>query len=247
MEIMKMLLTPNKYSRPGTALKAVKGVVVHYVGNPGSTAEGNRNYFENLKVGKKDTKGNYIYASSQYIIGLAGEVIQCVPENEVAYCSNSRNKDTVSIECCHPLADGKFNAATYASLVELTADICKRYKLNPLRDVIRHYDVNGKACPMYYVNNPGAWDGFKEDVYLVMTDIKLPAAGYVNVRYQDVVTEIRADMVANRYMARMSELARVFGELKLPVREILESLGLTVAFEANTMTIRLAGGDKFTA
>ncbi len=64
MTIKQMLLTKNKFSRPGTALKTVNGVVVHYVGNPGSTAEGNRNYFESLKAGKKDAKGNYIYASS---------------------------------------------------------------------------------------------------------------------------------------------------------------------------------------
>ncbi len=120
MHVKQMLLTKNKYSRPGTALKAVKGVVVHYVGNPNTSAEANRNYFEGLKVGKKDAKGNYVYASSQYIIGLAGEVIQCVPENEVAYCSNSRNNDTVSVECCHPLSDGKFTDATYKSLAALT-------------------------------------------------------------------------------------------------------------------------------
>ncbi len=160
----------------------------------------------------------------------------------MAYCSNNRNNDTVSIECCHPLSDGKFTDATYKSLVALVADICKRHDLNPLKDVIRHYDVTGKACPLYHVNNPGAWAGFKADVQAAMNGGKLPQAGYVNVRYQGAVTEIRADMVNNSYMAKMSELARVFGEYKLPVRSILESLGLTVGYEANTMTIMVDGG-----
>ena len=43
------LLTVNPYSRPGTALTQVNGIVIHYTANPGATAIANRNYFENLK------------------------------------------------------------------------------------------------------------------------------------------------------------------------------------------------------
>ena len=74
----------------------MKGIVVHYVANPGTTAENNRNYFENLK-NNGDT-----YASSNFIVGLEGEILACVPVDEVAYASNNRNDDTLSIECCHP-------------------------------------------------------------------------------------------------------------------------------------------------
>ena len=31
-------------------------------------------------------------------------------------------------------------------------------------DVIRHYDVTGKACPKYYVENQAAWEQFKSDL-----------------------------------------------------------------------------------
>ena len=48
--------------------------------------------------------------------------------------------------CCHPGADGKFTDETYDSLVKLTAWLCKQLDLSP-KDVIRHYDVTGKACP----------------------------------------------------------------------------------------------------
>ena len=27
--------------------------------------------------------------------------------------------------------------------------------------VIRHYDVKGKLCPLYYVEHPEAWEQFK--------------------------------------------------------------------------------------
>jgi N-acetylmuramoyl-L-alanine amidase CwlA len=46
MKIQEKLLTINKFSRPGVPLRAAKGIVVHWVANPKTTAEQNRNYFE---------------------------------------------------------------------------------------------------------------------------------------------------------------------------------------------------------
>lgn len=154
----KMLLTPNKYSRPQIELKDVKGIVVHYTANPGSTAKDNRNYFESLK-NKKNR-----YASSHFVVGLKGEIVQCIPLNEIAYASNDRNSDTISIECCHEDASGKFNKKTYQSLVELVAWLCGKYNLKS-EDIIRHYDVTGKICPKYYVENEDKWKQFKKDVF----------------------------------------------------------------------------------
>ena len=131
---------------------------MHWVGNAGSTAKANRNYFESLK-------DRHVYASSHYVIGLDGEIIRCIPENEVAYhAGNLRvNKNSIGIENCHSDWDGKFNDCTYNSLVELCANICKRYGLT-VNDIIRHYDVTGKVCPKYYVENEQEWINFKNDV-----------------------------------------------------------------------------------
>lgn len=157
-EVIKDYLTPNEYSRPGKELKEVNAIVVHYVGNPGTTAAQNRSYFENLK----DTHATS--ASSHYIIGMEGEIIQCVPLNEISYASNNRNKDTIAIECCHPDETGQFTTATYKSLVKLVAALCRTYDLDPETGIIRHYDVTGKYCPLYYVNHEDEWYGFKLDV-----------------------------------------------------------------------------------
>ena len=62
-----------------------------------------------------------------------------------------------------PDETGKFNDATYQSLVELVTWLMGRYDLTT-EDVIRHYDVTGKACPKYYVENEDAWLQFKEDL-----------------------------------------------------------------------------------
>ena len=151
------LLPVNEWSRPGTPLDAVNGIVVHYVGNPGTTAAQNRSYFENLAT-THETK-----ASSNFLIGLDGEVLLNVPPDEVAFCSNERNNDTLSIECCHPGADGAFTDETYDSLVRLVAFLCDAYDLSR-EDIIRHYDITGKQCPLYFVEHPDAWDAFLDDV-----------------------------------------------------------------------------------
>lgn len=160
-------LTVNEWSRPGTELEEINGVVIHYVGNPGTTAHANRNYFESLSSGQEGT-----YASSHFIVGLEGEVIQCVPLTEVAYASNTRNGDTVSIEVCHPDETGEFSPVTYDRAVELTAWLCVQFKLDPETGVIRHYDVTGKECPRYYVEHPEAWDAFRADVSAAIKELE---------------------------------------------------------------------------
>ena len=158
-------LTPNQYSRPQTSLRKVKGIVVHYTANPGTSAENNRSYFQGLA--KKGTT----YASSHYIIGLGGEVLQCIPLNEISYASNDRNGDTISIECCHPDETGKFSAETYDSLVALAAQLCVEFNLDE-EDVIRHYDVTEKRCPLYYVEHEDEWLQFKSDVKAEIKEIE---------------------------------------------------------------------------
>lgn len=159
------LLTPNEYSRPGIATNKITGIVVHYTANPGATAMNNRDYFEGLK------DSHITKASSNFVVGLDGEIVQCVPTWEMAYASNSRNIDTVSIECCHPDETGKFNEKTYQSMVKLCAWLCLKFDLDE-NDVIRHYDVTGKNCPKYFVENETAWKQFKSDIGTKLKKLK---------------------------------------------------------------------------
>ena len=156
-DIDVQLLDINEYSRPGIESDSITGIVIHYTANPGSTAQQNRNYFNGLKDSHETS------VSSHFVVGLEGEIIQCVPTWEIAYASNERNHDTVSIECCHTDETGKFNDETYKSVVQLTAFLCEKYGLTQ-ENVIRHYDVTGKICPKYFVEHEDAWQTFKEDV-----------------------------------------------------------------------------------
>ncbi len=142
MKITENFLTVNKFSRPGIKLEKVTKIAVHYVGNPGSSAIANRNYFENQKNGGK-------YVSSHFVIGLEGEIIQCIPLDEWSYCTNQANGYSISIECCHPDNTGKFNEKTEESLAELCAYLLKKFGLTS-EDIIRHYDVTGKQCPLWW-------------------------------------------------------------------------------------------------
>ena len=163
MDIDKQYLTVSNYNRPGTRRDRTTAVACHYIGNPGTSAQANRNYFESLRT-THTTK-----ASCHYIIGLTGEIIQLIPEEEVSWCTNQANSYTISIEACHPDATGKFTDATYQSYVALCADICKRWGLDPQSGgLIRHYDVTGKNCPKWFVDHPEAWEQFKADVQIAM-------------------------------------------------------------------------------
>lgn len=150
-------LTVNEYSRPGDALKEVKNIFVHYTANKGTSAAQNRSYFEGLKDSRERS------ASAHFIIGYEGEIIQCVPLNEIAYAVQGRNGDSVSIECCFTEEDGSFTQETYDSLIELLQWLTKVYDLDS-DDILRHYDCGGKKCPIYYVENEDAWEQLKRDV-----------------------------------------------------------------------------------
>lgn len=151
------LLEENRYSRPGTELKSVKNIFVHYTANQGTTAAQNRSYFANLaETGERS-------ASAHFIIGYEGEIIQCIPLNEEAFAVKGRNNDSVSIECCYLSEDGAFTPATYSSLIDLLAWLCGEYGLSE-QDILRHYDEGGKKCPIYYVEHEDEWEQLLEDV-----------------------------------------------------------------------------------
>lgn len=229
MEIKEMLLTHN---RPYTKRSKTTAIAVHYVGNAGSSALGNRNYFQTTST----------RVSSHYIIGLEGEIIRCIPEDEVSWCTNQANGYTISIECCHPSSDGIFNDKTYKSLVELCADICKRWKLNPLNGgIIRHFDVTGKVCPKGFVakkyggtddNNCTRYHKFLNDVATVMGQasttaefqpylIKVTSSdGFVNIRKtpswndSDIVGTIKNDNTKYTIVEEKTLDGVKFGKLK---------------------------------
>lgn len=145
-------ILPIGLSRKGIELDTVEDIVIHYIGNPGTTAQQNHDYFANPTT----------TVNSHFIVGLDGEIIQCVPLYERSSASNHRNKDTISIEVCHLDETGEFSDITKESLIKLVAWLCETCDLDK-DDIIRHYDITGKFCPLYYVQNESEWENLLND------------------------------------------------------------------------------------
>ena len=129
-------LTVNEYSRPGDPLTEVNNIFVHYTANPGTSAAQNRSYFEQLKDNHERS------ASAHFIIGYNGEIIQCVPLDEIAYAVQTRNEDSISIECCYKADNGQFTQETYDSLIRLLRWLIDAYE--PMS-----FSLGGKKVPYF--------------------------------------------------------------------------------------------------
>ena len=170
-------MTVNPFSRPGKKLLPVKGVVLHWVGNPGTSALQTRAYFEGLK-NQSLNNPKAAFASAHFVVGLEGEIVQCLPLDEMAYHVGARvytpeatgrfghypNNCTIGIELCHPARDGKFTPETWMSAAELAALLLKRFGLETETCLWTHNAVTLKDCPKYFVEHPEAFERFKLDV-----------------------------------------------------------------------------------
>ena len=178
IEITQKLLSPNPYSRPQTPLHRIKGLIMHWVGNPWTTALFNRKYFEGLKNQDPTSKKKKKYASAHLVVGLDGEILQCVPLDEVAHHAGPTLQTTqeakrifgdypngclIGIETCHMDWDGRYTDKTWHSAVKLCAWLCQEFDLNE-DDIFTHHFVTGIGCPRWFVRNPDEWVRFINDV-----------------------------------------------------------------------------------
>jgi len=155
-----------EHGRTGQKLD-LRGIVIHYAGKPGSPAIASRDWFKNGSGGAG--------ISAHYIVGLNGEILRLIPDDEQARhagksygltwdpMAKTNNTYYLGIEACHPDSSGKFSGVTQDALIKLVAWLMNRHGLN-IYQVYRHYDVSGKICPMYYVINPSAWTKLKNDI-----------------------------------------------------------------------------------
>lgn len=147
----------------------IKYLVIHYTGNDGDSDEANTNYF-------KEHQRN---ASAHYFVD-DDSVSRSVPDDWVAWSvggnkypncpqtgggkfyNQCTNSNSISIELCDSIRNGKydFTENTLAQAAELAKLIMKTYNI-PIERVIRHFDVTGKHCPGPFVEDPKAWQSFK--------------------------------------------------------------------------------------
>ena len=167
-------LAPNKFSRGEEPMQRVLGIVLHWYGKPGQSAISVFRYFDQCSGPE--------YGSAHYIVDHE-IALHAVPLNEIAYHAGPRSATTpearerfgdypnahlIGIEMAHVDWEGRILPATLASVRMLCAWLCWRFDLNPMSDIIRHYDVTGKNCPRWFVANPDELDVFRDSVKATM-------------------------------------------------------------------------------
>ena len=146
----------------------IRYLVLHYTGNDGDTAARNAAYF----------RDNVVKASAHYFVDDA-MIYRTVPELYVAWAVGGKrysstnqtgggtmygivtNTNSISVELCDTCKDGRYQAseATLENAVELCRELMRKYDI-PIENVYRHFDVTGKLCPSYFVDE-STWSDFK--------------------------------------------------------------------------------------
>ncbi len=149
--------------------KQIKFIVLHYTAVDGDSDEGNTSYFAR----PHDPK-----TSAHYFVD-DDSITQSVPDNYIAFAVGGKlwsdcrqtgggklygkatNANTINIEMCDSKKDGVLMAqpATITRTIKLVRLLMDKYNID-IDHVIRHFDVNGKQCPAYFMD-ANAWAAFK--------------------------------------------------------------------------------------
>ena len=147
----------------------IRYLIYHYTGNKGDTALNNGKYYSQ-KVSPP--------ASAHYFVDDR-EVVQSVGDLTIAWavgggkwsdCAKTdggkfygiaKNANSISIEMCGTKSKDSREASetTLENAAALGRLLMMRYNI-PLENVIRHFDVTGKYCPAYLMDNE-KWAAFK--------------------------------------------------------------------------------------
>lgn len=142
----------------------IEYIVIHYTGNDGDRAWNNVNYFQSNK---------YLQASAHLFVD-DNNVYQSVPFDYVAYSVGAKsvdtskgggkfykkctNKNSINIEMCDTNKNGTYDVTeqTINNTLSITKELMAKYGI-PASKVIRHFDVTGKKCPAYWIDN-ATWE-----------------------------------------------------------------------------------------
>lgn len=144
------------------ALSSIKYIVMHYTSNTNDTAKNNALYFRDAAIS----------ASAHYFVSDES-IYQSVPDNHAAYAvglgsmkepyfkwpsmwQKITNSNSISIELCGSKSGPEASETTKRTACKLAADLMDKYGLTP-SCLYRHYDVTGKPCPKWAVDDEMKW------------------------------------------------------------------------------------------
>lgn len=156
----------NNFSNAVRALSSIKYIIIHYTGNSGDTARNNALYFHEANI---QTSAHFFVSGT--------DVYQSVPLNHAAFAvglgsrkepyfkwpsmwKKANNNNSISIEICGYPNGLEADDQTKLTAAKLAADLMDKLGLTP-QCLYRHYDVTGKCCPAWAVNEPVKWLDFR--------------------------------------------------------------------------------------
>lgn len=197
-KLIEQLAASGNYGGSRTASQ-IKYLVFHYTGNDGDKAANNASYFQY----------NIVKASAHYFVDDT-TVYLSVPELKVAWSVGGskyanadktgggtmygviNNTNSISIEMCDTIRNGIYQAseATLENAAALGRELMAKYNI-PIDNVYRHFDVTGKHCPSYLINER-KWAAFKsrlEDVEMDVKKLSDDDIVYLFTRYNQIVKD----------------------------------------------------------
>ena len=174
MQIIQAFVTQNKCYQAGAPLTP-RGIMLHSVGTPQPSAAVFARSFNQYQPGGVSV---CVHAFAQ----ADGTVYQTLPwEMRGWHCGGSANSTHIGVEMTEPSAGmtrseaAEQIAGTYRTVVELFAELCKQYELDPAQDgvIIGHAEGHRRGVASNHADPEYLWqqygmgytmDGFRRDV-----------------------------------------------------------------------------------
>lgn len=183
----------NRYSRPGLKLKGRAKGILHYTANPGASAKNHVTYFGKtlIEQNEKLPESKRRFASAHIFVDKY-EARCIIPLDEVAYQANdgsyrgipelkpNANYLGIGVEMCQE-KDGSFHPDTIKRTEDVFVELSKMFGWDPVKDIVRHYDVTHKNCPAPWVTDGNKFTDFKQRVKNKMNgEIQMAAQRDIN-------------------------------------------------------------------
>lgn len=147
MNIKKYYLTKSLNTRRMEKMESIDKILITSSKYNGFPALKNRNIIE---MGKYKDEEEF---SCHYIVGLKGEIINIIPEDEISFPTRGVNDDnTISIMLCVD-KNGEYTKEELFSFKKLLNKLIKKYKIKE-ENILLEKDVNNSRRPKIIVDEP---------------------------------------------------------------------------------------------
>lgn len=216
MTITQLLLN-NPNNRPALrntgnyTIRRVEGIVIHWTANidKGADAVANRNYFNTT-----DRR-----ASAHYIVDQ-DKIIQCIPDNEVAWHVGDKKRGNQTVNISNPnfkligieMCVNKDSnwTSTYNRTIWLVKKLMTKYELS-VDNIYRHYDITGKECPLMFLPDKVNGEKFHWNwlIFLNSLTAKEPEVQYIEkIVYKDIEPNFTTADLFRMLITRLWQLQR---------------------------------------